>query len=86
MRSIMSCHTSSQFVLHRGIRKLAILLAAFALSWTIAPRPVLSAEPLRDSSSLRFIPADTAVYYSRLRLGQQFDAIAKSNAWARLLE
>src|SRR5262245_65359925 len=63
-----------------------VALTATLTLWALLPRLVRSAEPLRDSSSLKFVPADAAAYVSWLRLGEQFAAIAKSNAWARLAE
>ncbi|MBM4091060.1 MAG: hypothetical protein FJ276_16805 [Planctomycetes bacterium] len=57
---------------------LAVCLAASAPSATCA------AEPLKDTTALKFIPADAAVYVSGLRLRELFDKVAASKALAKL--
>jgi hypothetical protein len=50
------------------------------------PAAALPAEPLRESSALRWAPADASFYFSWMRLREQFDALAGSKAAARLME
>jgi hypothetical protein len=56
------------------------MLAAAALS---AP---VRAEDKKPDSSLGMIPADAAYYGAMLRNREQFDAVAKSKAWARITQ
>lgn len=41
---------------------------------------------LRETTSLRFVPADASFYFSRLRMKEQYDAFVKSNAWTNLMK
>jgi hypothetical protein len=56
---------------------LAALLAASVVS---------AADPLRDNTSLKFVPADASFYYSRLRMREQYEAFVKSSAWTKLMD
>jgi hypothetical protein len=47
-------------------------------------RRAAAAEPLKESTSLQFIPADAAFYSTSLRMKEQYDAFVKSNAFKRL--
>lgn len=51
-----------------------------------AERGARAADPLRDATSLKWIPADVAVYGSWLRVREQYEAVAGSRAMKRLLE
>jgi hypothetical protein len=63
-----------------GLTILAVALAA--PGWLGAP---LAAAPLdKLDTSLKFIPEDAAFYSSMLRNREQFEAIRKSNAWAKI--
>ncbi len=46
----------------------------------------LSGDALRDETSLKFIPASASFYLASLRLGEQWDAISKSRAYAKLMD
>jgi hypothetical protein len=66
-------------------RRWAVLTAAVILG-LLALTPAPAAENLRETTSLKFVPADASFYMSRLRMKQQIDAITGSKAWASLLE
>ncbi len=53
------------------------------LTW---PATVPAQTPLREQTSLKFIPDDAAFYGSSLRLKQQLDNFTRSRAFARLSE
>jgi hypothetical protein len=64
-------------------RRLAGILAGVALLALLAPA-ARAADLETLDTSLKIIPADVAFYSSSLRLKEQFDAVAKSRAWAKL--
>jgi hypothetical protein len=47
-------------------------------------RETRAADSLKESTSLKFVPADAAFYASSLRMKEQYDAFIKSNAFKRL--
>ena len=49
-------------------------------------RPAAAADLKQLDTSLRLIPADAAFYSSSLRLREQVDLVAKSNAWKKLMD
>jgi hypothetical protein len=71
----------------RGTRSLAIALA-LALPLAAGPlaAPARGADNVRESTALKFVPADTSFFSARLRMRQQYEAVAGSKALARLLE
>jgi hypothetical protein len=46
----------------------------------------LSAQDVRETSSLKFIPEDVAFYSTSLKLRQQYDAFVNSKAFAKLMQ
>src|SRR5947209_6005973 len=60
-------------------RGLAVLLVGLALAL-----PARAAKPQPLAPSLRLVPADAAFYSVSLRLGDQWEAAANSQAWAKL--
>jgi hypothetical protein len=61
------------------------LFAGLLLLSDLIPPPLLRAqEPLRDQTSLKFIPDDAAFYGSSLRMKQQLETFIRSRAFARL--
>jgi hypothetical protein len=50
------------------------------------PSTLPAQAPIREQTSLKFIPDDAAFYGSSLRLKQQFDNFTRSKAFARLCE
>lgn len=71
--------TLRRFVRHGGIWNLVIVLL---LTATLPA----GAEPPRDAPSLALIPADAAYYSAWLRLGEQWEMVRQSKAWAKLVE
>ncbi len=68
---------------HAPGRRLVVLFGGLALFALLAPA-VRAADSDKNNNSLKIIPADAAYYSSSLRLKEQFDAVAKSRAWAKL--
>src|SRR5439155_18980986 len=58
-------------------------LLPVVLTVTLAAGPTFAADPAADTS-LALVPADAAFYGASLKLGEQFDRFAQSNAFARL--
>jgi len=54
--------------------------------WAATIAGSAAADPLREETSLRFMPADAAFYATLLRNKEQFDAVANSRAIAKLME
>jgi len=50
----------------------------------VAPRPLAAQDSLKDSTSLKFVPADAAIYMSSLRNREKYDAVVNSKAFAKL--
>lgn len=68
---------------HRLRQVLVLALAAtLAIGWGASA--IAAGELDKLDTSLRLIPADAAFYSSMLRNREQFDAIAGSNAWAKI--
>src|SRR4051794_21568632 len=60
----------------RGMLSAAIMLALCCATATL--------QAADDTTSLSFIPANAAFYSTNLRIKEQIDIVAKSNAWARV--
>ena len=60
-----------------------VALAALVVA---ASRPAAADERPKLDTSVKLIPADAAFYSSMLRIGEQFQAIKHSNAWAKISE
>jgi hypothetical protein len=58
-----------------------LLFSALALPANLSAQPAL-----REKTALKLIPDDAAFFSSSLRLKQQFDAFARSKAFARISE
>jgi len=54
--------------------------------WAALLAGTTAADPLREETSLRFVPADAAFYGTALRNREQFDALVNSRAAAKLME
>lgn len=67
---------------HLKNRTLLAVLAALAL----ATPPARAEGPDGVDAALKLLPADTAFYGSMLRNREQVEAIAKSKAWAKLMD
>ena len=65
------------------IRLFALAVALMAAGWLAAPAAV-AGELDKLDTSLKLIPADAAFYSSMMRTREQFDALANSNAWAKI--
>ena len=65
-------------------RRLAALAGALLLALSLAAPA--RAEDKKIDSSLPLVPADAAYYSAMLRNREQFDAVAKSKAWARITQ
>lgn len=64
---------------------LAVTVVALAtLGWT-ATRPAAAADLDKIDASLKLIPDNAAFYASSLRLGEQFQAVKNSRAWAKIM-
>jgi hypothetical protein len=50
----------------------------------LRPCPVSAAEPLKESTSLKFVPAEVAFYSASFRMKEQYDAFVQSKAFAKL--
>lgn len=59
------------------------LIVAFVLALAGLPMPLAQAAP-KYGNSLDWAPADAAFYSASLRLREQIEIIARSNAWAKL--
>ncbi len=59
--------------------------ACAAASW-LGARPVAAAEIDKLDSAVKLVPADAAFFGSMMRNREQFDAIRRSNAWAKIQE
>ncbi len=68
-----------------SVRLLALTIALAATGCLVAP-PMRAGELDKLDTSLKLIPADAAFYSSMLRNREQFDAVAGSNAWAKIKE
>ena len=65
------------------LSRLALTLVLGAAGWSALPAAT-AAELDKLDTSLKLIPADAAFYSSMLRTREQFDALANSNAWAKI--
>jgi len=65
------------------LRAFALAVALTAAGWWAASSAPASELDKLDTS-LKLIPADAAFYSSMLRSREQFEAIAASNAWAKI--
>src|SRR4030095_14784777 len=65
---------------------MAVLALAIAACAWLSPAVLTAADPLRESTALRYVPADASFFYSRLRMKQQYDALVNSKAWAKLMK
>ncbi|MCI0359971.1 MAG: hypothetical protein L0211_15950 [Planctomycetaceae bacterium] len=77
------------FSLHLCARLLVarwLVACGLAIAMGLALAGAAPAEDLKETTSLKFVPADAAFYSVRLRMKEQIGAIAGSKAWARLLE
>jgi len=77
------------FSLHLCARRLVtwwLVTWGLAIGMGLAFAGPVAAEDLKETTSLKFVPADAAFYSARLRMKDQIDAITGSKAWARLLE
>jgi hypothetical protein len=63
-----------------------IWLACLAVPVVLLAAPTAHAVDLKQDTSLKWIPADAATFHSSMRIGEQLDIIAKSNAWAKFKE
>jgi len=59
-------------------------LGLLSLVTLAGPRPATAAGLEQLDNSLKFVPADVAFYGASFRLGEQWSAIVKSRAWAKL--
>ena len=64
-------------------RCLAAFLGGLALAVFSVP-PARAADLDRLDTALKIIPADAAYFTTALRMKEQFDAVAKSRAWAKI--
>lgn len=62
-----------------------MIYALLVLASTTLPTSMHAADTVRESTSLKFAPANAAFYASYLRNGEQWNAFAKSNAYAKLM-
>ncbi len=62
------------------------VFVALAALFVAASRPAAADERPKLDTSVKLIPADAAFYSSMLRIGEQFQAIKHSNAWAKISE
>ncbi|OAI42197.1 hypothetical protein AYO40_06660 [Planctomycetaceae bacterium SCGC AG-212-D15] len=62
------------------------LFLGAVVAMSLVAVPSRGADPASLDTSLKFVPAEAAFYSATLRNREQFDAIAKSKAWARLME
>lgn len=67
-------------------RRSSTVAAAFLAAAMLVSATALPAEPLRESSGLKWAPADASFYFSLMRLREQYDAFVGSKAAARLME
>jgi len=65
----------------RGLLTCLLVIVTFGL---VCEQPVRAAEPVKETSSLSFIPADAAFYGSSLRNREQYDRLVNSKAFARI--
>jgi hypothetical protein len=70
---------------HKLLR-LSVFAFALVAMGCFAPRAVAEGDLNKLDTSLKLIPEDAAFYSSMLRNREQFDAIANSNAWAKIME
>ena len=74
------------FLRSRWSRMTGVSLLACAALALATLRPAAAADLKQLDTSLRLIPADAAFYSSSLRLREQVDLVAKSNAWKKLMD
>ncbi len=63
-----------------------ILLGAAVCAGFLHAQALLAQELDKQAESLKFVPANVFSYSAMLRNAEQFDAVAKSKAWAKLNE
>ena len=78
----MSLHSFSRTVLTLIVTSVLALTQLICLQ----PERVRAADTIRETSSLKFIPADVAFYGTLLRNREQYDALVNSKAFARLMQ
>jgi hypothetical protein len=66
--------------------KYVLVFALFCPLWALGPATAVQGELALSESSLSFLPEDTAFFMSLMHNRQQFDAVAGSQAFARLKE
>jgi hypothetical protein len=69
--------------IHNLVQLFALALVLTVAAWSASPRAT-AGELDKLDTSLKLIPGDAAFYSSTLRTREQFDAVAKSNAWAKI--
>jgi hypothetical protein len=88
-RDSSSIQVKGSMMLHhekpRAPGKSLLILAGVMLLPGILPDPA-RAEVKKIDSSLGLVPADAAYYSATLRNREQFDAVAKSKAWAKITQ
>lgn len=68
------------------IGRRAVLAAGLLIALPVVAPPAHAADDDSYGNSLDWVPASATVYSSSLRVKQQIDAIAESNAWKKFLE
>ena len=71
--------------IYRLVRLSTLAMMLTMAGWLASPR-VMAGELDKLDTSLKLIPADAAFYSGMLRTREQFDAMAGSNAWAKIKE
>jgi hypothetical protein len=67
-------------------RLLTVAVLAGFLTLGLGLRPAVAGKLDQLDASLRLVPEKAAFYCSSLRLGEQVEAVAKSRAWAKIME
>ena len=68
----------------RVLRRLWVVAVVVAVLPLSAPVVAQAADPLKDNTSLKFVPENVAFYVAGLRLGEVYDKVATSKALAKL--
>jgi len=68
----------------RVLRRLVVAAVVLAMLPLSAPPVAQAANPLKDSTSLTFVPENVAFYVAGLRLREVYDKVATSQAIAKL--
>jgi len=67
----------------RVLRRLFVVAVVFAMLPLGAPPATQAADPLKDNTSLTFVPENVAFYVTGLRLREVYDKVATSKAIAK---